>query len=74
MTSVTHGNSTYYEVLGVSKDASPEDIKAAYRQAALHLHPDKTHGASSSLPADDSAFSRLQAAWQVPHCLRIIRW
>ncbi len=34
----------YYAILGLKEDASPEEIRKAYRKLALHYHPDRNRG------------------------------
>ncbi|KAI8998692.1 hypothetical protein BD414DRAFT_406980 [Trametes punicea] len=43
-----------YDVLSVKSDASPEDIKKAYRKLALRFHPDKHSAASEEAKAEAS--------------------
>src|SRR3989338_2703453 len=34
-------NKDYYQILGLSKNSTPEEIKKAYRKLALQYHPDR---------------------------------
>lgn len=48
----------YYEVLGISKSASADEIKKAYRKAAVAHHPDKEGG-------DEAKFKEASEAYEV---------
>ncbi|AZZ41468.1 molecular chaperone DnaJ [Acidipropionibacterium jensenii] len=55
MSTTDWANKDYYKVLGVSKDAKPEEIKKAFRKLARENHPD-------SHPGDKAAEARFKEA------------
>jgi molecular chaperone DnaJ len=50
----------FYDVLGVQKDASKDDIKAAYRRMALQFHPDRNKS-----PEAEEKFKEISEAYAV---------
>ena len=51
----------YYEILGVSRDASERDVKKAYRRLAMKYHPDRNPGDSEA----EEKFKELSEAAEV---------
>ncbi|MBI5138525.1 MAG: molecular chaperone DnaJ [Candidatus Vogelbacteria bacterium] len=48
----------YYEILGIEKSASTDDIKKAFRKLAMKYHPDKSGG-------DEKKFKEINEAYQI---------
>lgn len=53
-----HMKKDYYDILGVARNASPEEVKKAYRRLAHQYHPDKSSG-------DEKRFKEINEAYQV---------
>jgi len=53
----------YYEVLGVAKNASEDDIKKAYRKLAMKHHPDRNQGDKSK--GSEDKFKEAKEAYEV---------
>ena len=54
--------SSYYELLGVQRQATEEELKKAYRKKALELHPDRNHGNEEYATR---VFAEIQGAYEV---------
>jgi curved DNA-binding protein CbpA len=52
---------SFYDLLGISKEASGKQIKAAYKRKAIQYHPDKNNGD----PEMEELFKKVNAAYQI---------
>lgn len=52
--------SDYYQILGVSRNASPEEIRSAFRRLAFQYHPDHNHNHDA-----EERFKEINQAYQV---------
>ena len=57
---MTTSKRDYYEVLGAARDATPEDLKKAFRKQALKYHPDR-----NKAPEAAEQFKEVNEAYQV---------
>lgn len=53
---------SYYELLGIEKQATEDEIKKAYRRKALELHPDRNYGNEESAT---KTFAEIQSAYEI---------
>lgn len=51
----------FYEILGIGKSASQEEIKKAYRKLAIKYHPDKNPGDKEA----EEKFKEISAAFEI---------
>ncbi|UUM12562.1 molecular chaperone DnaJ [Proteiniclasticum sp. QWL-01] len=54
-------NKDYYELLGLTKDATEEEIKRAFRKLAIKYHPDRNQGDKAA----EEKFKEINEAYQV---------
>ena len=60
------GAESFYELLGIDNDATPEEIKKAYKRRSLEMHPDKLAQRGKVVtPEDQARFTRMKEAYEV---------
>lgn len=57
----TNNKADYYELLGVNRTANEEELKKAYRKAAMRFHPDRNPGDKAA----EEKFKELSEAYQI---------
>jgi molecular chaperone DnaJ len=55
----------YYDVLGVPKNATDDDIKKAYRKLAMKHHPDRNQGAGDDAKKSEEKFKEAKEAYEM---------
>lgn len=61
MSNTTVNKADYYELLGVSRNCTEQELKSAYRKQALKYHPDRNPGDHSA----EEKFKQASEAYQV---------
>ena len=54
-------NKKYYDILGVSQNATEDEIKKAYRKLAIQYHPDKNPGDKKA----EEKFKEISEAYEI---------
>jgi len=66
MSNISKNSQDYYEILGVTKKCSDEDIKKAYRKLAMKWHPDKhVHDSEKDKAFAEETFKEINRAYEI---------